>query len=409
MLTFERLTVALDDLPELVRSAAQPDSPTERRLLLARATVPMDPPEMLATLAFLVSDPAEMVSSAAKATLQSMPPQLLMQAIRQSTSQGVLDIATREIQAERSELLEDVIQNKSAADETVAYISFRGEGNVLDIISKNQMRLKRYPKIVEAIYFNPNARMGLVLNLLEDAVRLDLDMTAIPGYDEIVASIKGGAKRGATVAPQVEPPEPAPPGVPDEPEKVFEADEDAQPPADWLTGGDEDASGVDDDVFSQVLASVSSDNPEEAGDGPLGRNLLSEIPKMSVPQKVRLALLGNEAARRVLIRDNKRVVYMSVMKSPRLSDKEIADYAKNKALNEEVIRMIATNREWTHNYSVKMALIEHPKCPSALAIGFLRLMQVKDIKTVARSHDVPGYMARAAKGILDAMEAGKKF
>jgi len=97
------------------------------------------------------------------------------------------------------------------------------------------------------------------------------------------------------------------------------------------------------------------------------------------------------------------------MKSPRLTDKEISDYAKNKALNEEVIRMIATNREWTHSYATKIALIENPKCPSALATGFLRVMTQKDIKGFARSHDVPGYIARAAKNILDAIEAGKKF
>jgi len=366
---------------------------------------------MLATLAFLSSDPADLVSSAARSTLQSMPVQLVIQGIRQSTSPGVLDVLARGVQTERPELLEDVIQNKATADETVAYIGFRSEGNVLDIIAKNQMRLKRYPKIVEAIYFNPNARMGLVLNLLEDAVRLDLDMTAIPGYDEIVASIKGASKATATVPPKAESVEPAPPGDPDEPGQVFQADENEQPPPEWLAGEDDEAAGagIDDDTFSQVLASASSDNPDESADGPMGRNLLAEIPKMSVPQKVRLALLGNEAARRALIRDTKRIVYMSVMKSPRLTDKEIVDFAKNKALNEEVIRMIATNREWTHNYAVKVALVEHPKCPSALAIGFLRLMQVKDIKAISRSHDVPGYMARAAKGILDAMEAGKKF
>jgi len=129
---------------------------------------------------------------------------------------------------------------------------------------------------------------------------------------------------------------------------------------------------------------------------------------MSVPQKVRLALLGSEAARRELIRDTRRIVYMSVMNSPRLTDKEISDFAKNKALNEEIIRTIATNRDWTASYAVKMSLITNPKCPPPLATQFMRLMQPKDVKNFARSHDVPGYVTRAAKQLLANWEMGKR-
>ena len=413
MIAFERLEITLDDLPEVARAACAPDSPAERRLLLARASIPMAPAELVATVSFLLSDQSDLVASAAKETFASLPPALFLQALQQMTSAPVLDVVARTIKLDNDDAVEIIVKNKFSSDNTIGFIASRAVGNVVEIIARNQMRVQRCPRIVEAIYFNPNARMGLVLNLLEDAVRLGLDMSSIPGYDEIVASIKGG-KAKAEPAPAAEP-EAAGPAAEEEseqPAQTFQAEEGGEIPKDWLTGLDEedgDAAGLDDDSFSAILNGNIGEGGEDPEGGPLGKNLLAEIPRMSVPQKVRLALLGNEGARRALIRDTKRVVYMSVIKSPRLTDKEVADFAKNKALNEEVIRTIATNREWTRNYAVKMALIENPKCPSAIATGFLRMMQQKDVKTVARSHDVPGYVARAAKQILDAIEAGKKF
>ena len=118
--------------------------------------------------------------------------------------------------------------------------------------------------------------------------------------------------------------------------------------------------------------------------------------------------LGDEAARAMLIRDTRRMVYLSVMKSPRLTDKEISGYAKSRNINEEVIRMIASDRDWTKNYNVKLSLVSNPKCPPNTAVNFLRVLTTKDIKNISGSRDVPGYIARQAKQILDNREQGKR-
>jgi len=419
MLTFDQLKITQDNLPEISRLAASPDSPAERRLLLARAAVPMAPVDVVTTVAFLTDDPAELVSKSARETLAGMPFGVLGEALRSCTAPEVLDTVAHRLPADRQDLWEVIVQNRATADETVAWIASRAEGHLIDIIANNKMRVQRSSKIVEAVYFNPGARMGLVLNLLEDAVRLGVDISAIPGWEEIVESIHGkeavkAAKAGLGLpVVEIEPPREEPSVESDQEEEPREQ-EDSEPPVyevpdEGLPESGEDAAGVDDDTFARFLKEHLNDSSQEADkDGPMGGNLLAELNKMSVPQKVRLALLGSESVRRELIRDTRRIVYMSVLKSPRLTEKEIGDFAKNKALNEEIIRTIAINREWTTSYAIKMALISHPKCPGQLAVNFLRLMQPKDVKGIARSHDVPGFVARAAKQLLDAWERGKR-
>ena len=61
--------------------------------------------------------------------------------------------------------------------------------------------------------------------------------------------------------------------------------------------------------------------PQEEEEGSTA--LWKLISKMNMAQKVRLAMVGDINARKLLIRDVKRSVYMTVLRSPRLTVKEI--------------------------------------------------------------------------------------
>ena len=176
---------------------------------------------------------------------------------------------------------------------------------------------------------------------------------------------------------------------------------------------DQPGAVLDEDSFFLILQEAVSDTdglererPEE--NEKESAALWAKIAKMSVAQKVRYALLGDESVRALLIRDTRRMVYLSVLKSPRLTDKEIAGFAKSRNLSEEVIRLIAGDRDWTKSYVVKLSLVTNPKCPPNTAVNFLRIMNTKDIKNISGSRDVPGYVARQAKQILMNREQGKR-
>ncbi len=434
MVHLEIVPIRFEDLPAVAQPGSAPDAPVERKMMLARAALPMPPDDLLMSLAFLAQDPAEAVARTSRESIDAMPWDVLSATIPQLSHAGVLDHLAREHGRLNEHLWPMVAGNRHAADSTVAWIASKGSGPVLDQISANQMRFHRFPAIVEALYYNAHTRMGTVSTVLENAVRLGIDLSHIPGYQEIVASILGAdtaARMGAgtKAAPVAEPVPPIPPGSqpPPAPIAVPQADLAASLEAELAralaesgtaaTGEDGQArpeeGTLDEGSFFELLQKAAADSEAEGADKPEEKEresaaLWAKIAKMSIAQKVRFALLGDEAARAMLIRDTRRMVYLSVMKSPRLTDKEISGYAKSRNINEEVIRMIASDRDWTKNYNVKLSLVSNPKCPPNTAVNFLRVLTTKDIKNISGSRDVPGYIARQAKQILDNREQGKR-
>ena len=101
------------------------------------------------------------------------------------------------------------------------------------------------------------------------------------------------------------------------------------------------------------------------------------------------------------MRDPKKVVSQAVLKSPKLTDKEIAAFAMDKALDTEVIRQIARNREWTRNYHVVHALVFNPKCPARQVGGFVKILRRKDLQSLGRAKEVPSHVRRSARQLLE--------
>ena len=122
---------------------------------------------------------------------------------------------------------------------------------------------------------------------------------------------------------------------------------------------------------------------------------------MSVFQKIKLARVGNKEARGLLIRDRNKVVSTSVLASPKLTDTEVVGFSQSRGLSDDILRIIARNREWTKNYKVKHALATNPKCPQPVAIRFLAYLQDKDLRRIMKSRDVSAAIATQARRLLD--------
>ena len=120
------------------------------------------------------------------------------------------------------------------------------------------------------------------------------------------------------------------------------------------------------------------------------------VQSMTVGQKIKLAYLGNKEVRGLLIRDTNKIVASAVVKSGRLSDQEVATFAGNKNLDNEVLREIASNNEWTRKYPVKVALVNNPKTPVSTAVTMVSTLQKKDLLSLTRNRNVPSVVSAAA-------------
>jgi hypothetical protein len=89
-----------------------------------------------------------------------------------------------------------------------------------------------------------------------------------------------------------------------------------------------------------------------------------------------------------------------VISSPRLTSVEVIAITKSRSVSEEILRMIARNREWTKHYQVKSSLATNPKCPLSEATKFINYLQDKDLRTIMKSKDVPAAISSHARRIL---------
>jgi hypothetical protein len=119
------------------------------------------------------------------------------------------------------------------------------------------------------------------------------------------------------------------------------------------------------------------------------QTLLQRLEKMTVAQRVQFAIKGGADARRTLIRDSNKVVQRAVLQSPRLTDQEVEAFASMSSLTDEILRLIANNRNFRKNYTVVRNLINNPKTPIDVSLHMLPILNAIDLKRLTTNKNIP--------------------
>jgi len=127
------------------------------------------------------------------------------------------------------------------------------------------------------------------------------------------------------------------------------------------------------------------------------KSLVARIREMTVGERIKLALRGNREARMILVRDSNRMIPRFVLQNPRISDDEVIAVGKNRNADDDLLRAIANNREWTKNYQVRLALVTNPKTPLVIALRLLGSLYERDVRRLAKSKNVSATVSAAAK------------
>lgn len=363
----------LSSVVESHRQFVDIKKPTALRERVAKGLLPASFDDLLPTVAFLLHDPEASVREAAKETISTAPEDEITRVVKASTDVALLDTLARRVPigpAVRAAAL-----NRHALNETLVHLAGSGDRSICDIVGRNAERALNHPALIEALFFNPQAPQGIVQHLIELAVRHDLPLDHMPGYREMRTALLGES-----------------------------ASED-----------DDDLTALDDIEFFSALEMALDHDAELVTGGEKheekeesNRSLQAQIANMSVAQKIRLALVGDATARKLLVRDPKKMVSSAVLKSPRLTDGEIKNFAMNKSLGDDIIKEIARNKKWLRDYAIRKAIVMNPKTPLSISMTLLRTLSVKDIKTVSKSREVTGAVARMAKTHLTKLEQAKR-
>lgn len=365
----------LAELPERIQTFIGPQSPQTARLRAAGGTLPLPPEQLVPVLLFLSQDADELVKKRAALSLLEMPVELVKPVLKSLTSPAALDAAAR-VFRKVEELAGELAVNQRTADDTIRWLAGTAAPSVCDVIGRNQVRALRSPAIIEALWLNPKASQGVVQGLLELAVRQGLALEHIAGFREMKAILAG-----------------------EEPEAEHEkglSDVEFALAMAWATQSYEREHGS---TQAPVEAEASAEDEKT-------QTLQALILKMSVSQKVRLAMVGDANVRKVLIRDPKKLVALAVLRSPRITEGEVTTFASNKALPEELLTTICRNRNWVKDYATRKALAFNPKTPLSYSMTFLRQLSPKDLKDLSGSRDANPNVSRAAKRMIAERQSG---
>lgn len=122
--------------------------------------------------------------------------------------------------------------------------------------------------------------------------------------------------------------------------------------------------------------------------------------EMGVSEKIKMALTGDKEWRMLLVKDKNKLVSGSVIKNPRITDGEILIITKCQLNNDDILREICNNKEWTKNYQIRKSLVENSKTPIQHTLRFLAGLTSKDLGLLAKSKNVPSIIATQARRLV---------
>jgi hypothetical protein len=133
------------------------------------------------------------------------------------------------------------------------------------------------------------------------------------------------------------------------------------------------------DTLSEVPAGPDASTTESDA------KLLSALP---VLERLKLAMKGSREQRAVLVRDPSRLVAVTVLSSPKLTEPEVEMFTRMGNVSEDVLRIIGHNRGWLKNYGIVLGLCKHPKTPPAISMQIAHRLNERDLKMLAIDRNV---------------------
>ncbi len=383
----------------LVKAIVAGTAPPQARMLAARGLLPLPQADLLEALVALnASDEAE-VASAARSTLESQDSGEMLEIARTSeTAPSVLGYLAAHAKAGR-EIHEAVTLNHSTPDEAIALLAgLTTDGSLLELIAINQQRLIRAPAIIDALISNPASTSEAERRARETRREF---FEKERGAQQIADELRA---RGQTAAAEFF-----------ESAEVVAADDSFVVEDAWLIAGHIEVSDEDiddswlaleriehllEESFEQRTANaerVIADARLEGDEvSPERISLIRRVMLMGVKDRIKLGMKGDREARAILIRDSNKIVAMSVLHNPRITDHEVENIAAMRTVSDDVLRKIGQTRAWARSYPIILNLVRNPRTPIATAVTILSRIQTRDLQSISQNRNVSEAVRRQA-------------
>jgi len=352
----------------MAQKALDPSAPTKLKLGAARGLLPGLPAaDVVSVVALLTRDTDRSIASAAADTLAKLPTPIVYSAFASELQNSVLSIIARHNTSNDPVLLR-LLDNPGVDNETVAFLAELGSEALCERIAVNEERLLQCPAIAEKLYMNERVRMSTADRVVELAVRNGVELN-IPAFREAATAIQDELISEPTEEPS--------------PDDILFQEVGALAQALDAQTETEDVVDVDDEGNEVVKEKLTP--------------IWVQITSMTISQKIRRALLGTGTERMLLVRDKNRLVSSAAIRSPKMKENEVALISASRSVSDEVLRIIAKNREWTRVHQIKYNLVCNPRTPLTFASQLIPHLRDHELKAIAKSKNVTGAVGQIAR------------
>lgn len=361
--------IDLEKLPLGARKALASDAPQPLQTMAAKGVLPgAKPADVLSVVAVLSRSGPDAVRPIAEKTLLGFPAAVLDGALG-AELQGLVVEVLADTFFDRPDVVERLLRQPAMTGSALLLLAQRADEAVGELLATNETSLLANPRVIEALYLNRNVRMSTADRVLELAVRNGLELQ-IPAYREA-----GQAIQNELI------PEPSAEATFDD--VLFREVDAAAQTLELADSAEDDTHDRDDEGNEQVKTRFLP--------------LHAAISQMTITQKIRRAILGTAAERMLLVRDTNRLVAAAAANSPQLNENDAARIASCRNVSDEVLRIIAQNRNFTRSYQVKLNLISNPKTPFTFTARMIPHLRDNDLRSLAKSKNVPATVQTAAR------------
>lgn len=407
------MSIEVNSTNPTVRAIIAGTAPRPAQLAAARGILPLPQNDLLEILVALAGNADAEISHNARQTLNSQSTDDLELNIRSGEiAPNVLAFFARQENLS-APVYEAILTNPKTPDSAIInFARTSKDGNLLELISLNQQLLIKSPAIIDAIIGNPY-RTAEAERRATETKREFFEKER--GAQQIANELRAQGKEAA--AEFIEQAEFSK-DLDSENNLSYEdalllaehiESTDAETDDSWLAleylediyeESDEERQEIVDKILGEFRVEEDS---EIAGERIA---MIQRIMRMTMKDRVKLAVKGDREARNILVRDPNRIVAQAVIQNAKITEQEVEKIAAMRTVPEDVLRQIFINKKWARNYTIMHNLARNPRTAIANAMNILTRLQLKDLQAIAKNRNV-GEAVRKQSARLAQLRKGR--
>lgn len=399
------MTIEVTSNNPVVKAIIAQTAPRPAQLAAARGALPLPQADLIEALVFLVKSSDPELANSARQTLSSQTTEdLVSLAEAKETSPYILAYLAENKEIPHA-IHEKIVLNPNTPDDSIINLAKNtANGSLLELISFNQQRLISVPELIDIILKNPSHTPEAERRAAETKREFfEKERGAKQIADELRAR---GQEAAAEFVEQAEFVEEL---VEQETVGKLTADDvmflanyievpDAEIDDSWLSL--EFIEEIYEETEEQRQANVKKIIGELQVDGDEVTSerisMIQKIMGMKMKDRIKYAMKGDREVRTILIRDANRLVCTAVVQNNRITEQEVEKISAMRTVPEDVLRQIATNRNFARNYNISHNLARNPRTPIAQVMTILTRLQTRDLQAMSKNRNVSDAVRRQA-------------